>query len=129
MKKLLGGLTAALILFASCGKDDDEETTTTLNKLQHKWQVESIVFNTGSTPINYPGSSNDYADFRTDGKLYLYFGGKYDTSTYSLYKENKLIRNSDTANINELTDTKLVFFGKQAISPGVNYEATFNLKR
>src|SRR5688572_13746046 len=95
-KLLLTGALSAVVLFTACKKDDPvTPELTTLQKLQAKWNYERMtdhIFIGGmslrDTVVADPG---DYADFRTDGKVYSRMDNMFDTIPYSLLGTNKLI--------------------------------------
>lgn len=68
----------------SCKKDK----ATTLQKIQAKWSVESIIDHehdpSFDTTITTQGVPADYIDFRNDGKVYSFLDGSRDTSAYAL---------------------------------------------
>ena len=114
--KILSLIAIVTIIFTAC-KKDDPATPTTLQKLQGKWN-----FQKGYYHEYYNGShsydtsfavAGDYADFRTDGKVYFKFENDFDTLGYSVLGDNKLIATSlgafptsDTLNILTLTATE-----------------------
>ncbi len=125
-------LLFALVTF-SCKKDDKPGQTTT-QRIQHKWSVDSYVTNNHTGGIDdietSPGSTQDYVDFRSDGKVYFQFAGEADTLAYSVQGDNSVtIESFGTYTIKTLNDNLLILYYKDAEANGDFYEETLNLKR
>ena len=125
-------------VFVSCSKDKKEIVTpplTTLQKIQAKWLVESIVDHlhdpTDDTTLIYDGVPSDYVDFKSNGKVYLDVGGSADTSTYAVVGDTSLLlTNYGTYKIQSLTDHILKLFVREDnTSTGFFIEETINLKK
>ena len=122
-------------LCLSCKKQlaDDNIDRSTTNKLQGKWQVDSIVvnqyFNGTYSKASNAGTPEDYIEFRSDGRMYTSFQGYTDNSSYYVRSDTVIVIGGDSADINELTDNKLVIYNK-AEAGVIGYIATtFYLKR
>lgn len=114
----------------SCKKDDPNKTI--IEALRHRWTFQKEYhhenysgIDTRDTLIGVPG---EYADFRSDNKLYYSVNGQVDTSTYSLvpgysieliYNKNGLII-KDTAQIILLDDANLQLYFKK-FDPAPDY--------
>jgi hypothetical protein len=109
--------------FASCKKSGDSGPVT----LVGKWSLVNDSTAYGGplalplTKTNYVGVPGDYFDFRTDGKLYIKEGSKYDTLAYNTasgdsviinafnYNKNPSIIKPLTANNATISNTFIVF--------------------
>ena len=123
-------------IFASCKKN--KNTATTLQKIQTKWSVESVIdheHDPSSLPIDttttYLGVATDYVDFRNDGKVYSYFDGSADTSPYTLSGDTTIIINLlGKFKIQSLTDHVLKLYDKEDNPSTSSYfEEYINLKK
>ena len=68
-------IAIAAILFSACKKSS---SPTTLQRIQAKWGLQKEYYHDNyggvdSRDTTY-GTSTDYADFRTDGKVYYKYG-------------------------------------------------------
>jgi len=115
MKNLIPVILLVCVAFASCKDDEDTpdpKPLTTQEKIQHKWDVTSII------DYNYKGASttpdyNDtidigvggYVDFRADNKVYTNFDGDLDTSDYQIINDNAISMDGEAFVISELTTT------------------------
>src|ERR1035437_4655151 len=99
MKKIITSIAiVTLITFClpACKKSSDtQQPQTTLQKMQAKWQLETLFQNdhfSGTDHImNITGTASDYLEFRTDGKSYYSIQGNKDTVTYSLVSDTQLL--------------------------------------
>jgi hypothetical protein len=79
------------VLIAACKKDDKKGVT---EKLMNKWSlvqiVDTVYSSSGSGPVitKYDGKTEEYLDFRKDGKLYSSIDKKYDTANYTYSEAN-----------------------------------------
>ena len=112
VKKTIYLFLATAAIFTACKKDDTTVTKTTAQKVLGKWGVVSEVtvsYRSGvATTYTLPGAATDYADFRTDGKIYFYVENKYDTSTYKIINNQSITIDADSAQIKTLTDNSFV---------------------
>ena len=122
-------------IFESCKKKD---TATTLQKIQAKWSIESVIdheHDPSSLPIDTTvttlGVATDYIDFRSDGKVYSFFDGSADTSAYALSGDTSIIiSTSGNLKIQSLTDHVLKLYEKEDDPSTSSYfEETINLKK
>lgn len=131
IQKLLSVVALAAILFTSCKKDGETVTPTTLQKIQGTWTFQKEISHDFNSGVHYRdttyGITGDYADFRTDGKVYSRFVGGYDTASYSILGNNKLITSTgglypsrDTADITVLSNNQLQFYSK-TFDPAPDY--------
>lgn len=129
-KKAFLGLLFSSVLFAACSKDDDIDDVD--EQLQNRWSVtNAILFEgppTSDTLLNYTGTAADYFDFRSNGQVYTSLNGLTDTSTYRVIAGNKIVVDTDTADIRILTNSNLQLFTK-TIDNGITQETTVNLRR
>lgn len=136
-KKLFFGLLLSSVFFAACSKDDDIDDVA--NKLQNRWVVQdALLF--AAAPVNdtiiyFTGTSADYFDFRSDGKVYSHLNGETDTADYRLIAGNKIVSNLDGSNVGEdtveiriLTNSKLQLFNRNTDNT-IAQELTINLTR
>ena len=139
MNKLIILSISMMVLFASCSKDKTNTSTpeTTTQKLQHKWNLVSIediqYLGTSTTQIdniNSYGVAGDSIDFSANNKAYLRIAGGNDTLLYSVLNDTKLIMDSDTFTINNLTASalKLTYYGRET-SPVNNWDNVITLSR
>lgn len=119
MKKTMIVLLAGAALFTACKKTDTTKQTTA-QKVVGKWALVSSV-----STENWQGTSNtstttytaaDYADFRTDGKVYSHSEGSFDTATYKVISDLLIAVETDTAQIQTLTSNSMVIYRKQILN-------------
>ena len=133
MKKATQFLSLAVIaaiLFSACNKSDPAPTT--LQRLQAKWNFQKEyyheIYSGVETRDTTYAVAGDYADFRADGKVYSKNGSSYDTTSYSLLGDNKIITTysyggfsyNDTASIIVLNDNQLQVYSK-TFDPAPDY--------
>jgi len=138
-KIMIRGILLLLsISFIACKKSettDPVHVPTTLEKILGKWKIESVIendFYAGSSHITtHTGTAADYADFRSDGKLYSSFQGYVDTSAYAVVNDKKIWidTSSDTNEIKVLTSTNFQIYQKEIYNPTEFYESTVNFKK
>jgi hypothetical protein len=125
--------TAIILPWVSCKKESTPNNPQ--DKIIGKWKLLSTVTNdfyAGSPHITtYIGTAADYADFRTDGKVYTFITSNYDTAAYAKISNTKMwIDNtSDTFDIQILTDTDLKLYRKETYNAGEYYESTITFKK
>ena len=116
MKKTMIVLLAGTALFTAC-KKTDTTTTTTTQKVLGKWAIVSNVstekFQGNEHTTTTPGTAADFADFRTDGKIYSHSEGSFDTSSYKIVSDLLISIDGDTAQIKTLTSNSMVLYSKQ----------------
>jgi hypothetical protein len=131
----------ALLLVLSCKKKD--KTPSAYELLQGRWTFRNVgikVFNNNTNVLiatqTYPATPGDYAEFRSDNKVYIQLGGLKDTSSYSLTTDTQLLlidgSNRDTANINLLNSKNLVFVLKDIDNitiPPEREESTYTFEK
>lgn len=136
--RIRGMLLLLCISFIACKKSETSDPVhvpTTLEKILGKWKFESVVennFYSGSSHITtLTGTAPDYADFRSDGKLYSSFQGYTDTTAYGIISDKKMWidRPGDTNEIKVLTGTNFQIYQKEIYNPTEYYESTVNLKK
>lgn len=117
MKKLMlsAAMLAAVVTVVSCDKKNDKPVNNTLSKIQAKWKVNNVKFEEGGEDSTYTGVAADYIDFRTDGKVYTNISDEKDTSAYKLVNDTKLVIDTDTMNIKQLTSSQFVLEYKEEI--------------
>jgi hypothetical protein len=136
MKSLLLILLAVSSLsISSCKKENEENgpAKETEQKVQGKWQINNISINenfSGEDHIEtYPGSSSEYVDFKSDGKMHTYFRGNLNVSDYTIVGVKKISIGGDVASIKQLTDSTLVFSSKDATGSIGFTEVIYSLER
>ncbi len=110
MKKIFGLLAVSAILFTSCGKDDPEPTTA--EKLQAKWNANSLVytdFTTNPPTVATTNLTNTTIDFRSNGKVYFQGAFGVDSSTYTVLNDKYLFSDGDSLEILTLNSSVLQF--------------------
>jgi len=129
--------SAALIFLTifcmeACKKSDIPQST--LQKVQSNWQLVSEIINihiSGQDNIStITGTSADYFDFRTDGKVYSDIQGTPDTVSYVLSGNTKMIINGiESFDITTLTSNSMILDEKQS-EGGTDFdEITLSLKK
>jgi len=121
------------VLTAACKKDKGNDFT---GKLMNKWslvQVLDTVYYSGATPAaaKYDGKTDEYMDFRKDGKLYSFIQNTYDTTSFT-YSESKFKLNVEgfQYEIQILTDNTLVLHEPHYTTSTMSYTAyKITLKR
>jgi hypothetical protein len=124
MKKLLLVAIASMALFSACKKKDVEKTTA--EKIIGKWSLVSDSFNDyyggSSHVVNYTGTAADYIEFKSDGNVSASYQGIYNTSTYNLQGDIKVVIAGHTNDITTLTNNSLVLYSKTAGAIAGEYE-------
>jgi hypothetical protein len=127
----VAGASLGLFTLTACQKEEK----TAAEKVQGKWQVESVIdneFYNGQDHKNTSlGSPDDYFDFRADGKLYSSVDGDKDTTNYAVQSDSKILVGGALGDIQTLTSStfKLHFKDIDPDFPSEYIEATFNLKK
>lgn len=134
MKKIIITTAIAILVIFSMSACKKSDSQTTLQKIQAKWQLDNYYENDHFSGVDHfktiTGTSADYYDFRTDGKVYFSFGGYSDISTYSLISDTKLlIDGTDNYDIKTLTTNSFIIYGKDAAANGDFLEATYTFKK
>ena len=138
MKKIITSIAiVTLITFClpACKKSSDtQQPQTTLQKMQAKWQLETLFQNdhySGTDHImNITGTVNDYLDFRTDGKIYSSIQGNRDTTTYSLASDTKLLIDGvNNYDIKTLTSASFIIYLKDISGLPDFFEETITMKK
>ena len=114
-------------------KEKDDIDTVTWVKIQRKWQIDSVVinqrFNGRDSKVSYPGSLEDYMDFKTDGNMHTYFQSKNHISVYKVRNDKTITIDGDSGDILKLTESKFILH-TNAEAGGLGYlETTYYLKR
>jgi hypothetical protein len=140
MKKMKKGillLITGAILFSACKKDKTEEPVvkTVAQKVVAKWNainfVENDFYNNTPHITTTPAVAGDYADFRTDGKVYSQFLGMKDTVAYSIVNDNTIKIDGDNYEIKTLTDNQFILYNKfiNSTTPLEFTESTLNFNK
>ena len=136
MKKMLFGALMLAVAFTACKKKDSPSVT---ERVQHKWKLDRDIYHeyysgmhTRDTTV---GTSNDYAEFKTDGSFALVVPSmSYSASgTYSILNDSKIAftyssGEKDTSEIKTITDNKLVLYWYEADGEDY-YEETTEMSR
>ncbi len=137
MKKLFLFFVSVIMLafiVESCKKKDKDTSKTTLQKIQAKWSIESIIDNDYSSSEIYRdttvGTAVDYIDFRSDGRVYSFIDNLGDTAAYSLNGDTAINVYSESYRIQSLTDHMLTLYAKENDPLSSDYSEEFiNLKK
>jgi hypothetical protein len=129
---LVAGASLGLLTLTACQKEEK----TTAEKLQGKWQLESVFehiyydVDDEERDTAY-GTAADYLDFRADGKMYSFVGGDHDTTNYALQNDSKILIWDVSADIHTLTKNTFKIYFKEIdpAYPDEYYEQTINMKR
>lgn len=103
----------AIFFISSCKKEEKEKTTQ--EKITGKWNVISKIIETTipSEPVSIDtlmGTKDDYIDFRSDGKLSVFFDGLMQEGvSYVIENDTMINLEGEPFNIRELNNTKFVF--------------------
>lgn len=112
-KKLLIAGLSILTVFAACSKDDDPSVPVKTKKeiLQSKWLIDRQLFVTEpADTFNYTGTATDYADFKADGKVYISYGGEFDTLDYQFNGIDSIYIDGEDWLITNFTETRLSMY-------------------
>jgi hypothetical protein len=131
MKKIfiytIAFITLALS-FSSCKKDKPE---TTLDKVQGKWYIQTIVTNSYYSgqdhPSNVPVNQGDYIEFKRDGNAYTSISGSSDIVSYAV-SDNTITIEDNSFDIHILNKTTFVMYDKVYSGPDYD-ESTITLTR
>ncbi len=121
--------------FIACKKESTTPNNPSQDKIIGKWKLQSTITNdfyAGTSHIStYTGMAADYADFRTDGKVYSFINNNYDTSAYVKISDTKVWIDAPTYifDIQTLTDTQLKLYRKETYSATEYYESTLSFTR
>lgn len=138
MKKIITSITMLMLLafyLPSCKKTDTQQEQSTLQKIQAKWSLVSIIDNdhyAGADHISTTtGTATDYFEFKTDGKIYYSVSGFTDVVTYSLVNNNTqiLIDGSETYDIKTISANSFVMYRKELRSGSDYDEETLTLRK
>ena len=120
-------------LMLSCNKDKDDAAKKTANKIQGKWQIDSITinqdFNGNISKVSYPGTSEDYIDFGADGNMHTYFQGKNSNSTYKVRDDTVITIGGDSQSIKKLNDKEFILLTRAELGSLGFLETTYYLRR
>ncbi|WP_205512385.1 hypothetical protein [Longitalea arenae] len=115
-----------IVCTAACKKEEEKGLT---EKLMNKWSLVQILDTTytstaAAVPNKYEGKTGEYMDFRTDGKLYSFINGTYDTASYTYSEKNlKVNVQGFKYNIVMLTDHSMVLHEPRYASATVDYKS------
>ncbi len=108
-KSILYAVVITTLVIAACKKNDDKPSAASL---QNKWGIISVNYQAVENGVtvdtyNYTGVAEDYIDFRSDNKVYLFVDGSEDTSSYQILNNKVVIDVVDTLEIQSLTSTSV----------------------
>jgi hypothetical protein len=125
------------VLFAGACKKKTEKDVT--DRLMNKWSIVQITdtawssSSTTPTVSQYEGKTDEYMDFRTDGKLYSFINKSYDTANYTYSEQNyKVNVRAFRYNILILTENTMILYEPRysnSSSPGDYTAYKITLKR
>ncbi len=128
-------LTAAILPWISCKKGDPAiDSRSVMEKLSGKWKFQSSTqnnFYSGASHVTtYTFTAADYADFRSDNKIYTFVSNNYDTSSFGFISPTKIYIDTFTNTFDiTLTDVNLKLYQKEFLTGGDYNESTVNLTR
>ena len=131
-KSILYAAVITTLVIAACKKNDD---TPSAASLQNKWGIIRVNYQAVENGVtvdtyNYTGVAEDYIDFRSDNKVYLFVDGSEDTSSYQILNNNKVVIDVvDTLEIQSLTSTSVKLYSKVYTDVNSYEENTIDLKR
>jgi hypothetical protein len=138
MKKLIPILFLAVIAFTSCKDDgttpDDTTTTlTTAEKIQHTWNITSIMdfnFVGATTTLDYIDTvdvGTSTVDFRVGNMAYINLDGDLDTVDYQVINDQTIKFDGDVFDINTLTTSEFkVTYSERTDTPYYDNVVLFN---
>jgi hypothetical protein len=135
--KTLFLLFAAINLMAitSCKKDNDENSPAeeTKQKILGRWEIKSIIikesFSGEDHVTTHAGTSADYVDFKSNGKMDTYFKNNLNVSDYSVKSVKIITIEGDDHTVRELTDSTLVMYSTDRTGSIGYTEITYDLER
>lgn len=128
-------LAAASLALFSCDKDDEKDSALKAaeEKVLGRWQIDSIaIIERRVSEVlknTYAGTSADYVEFNSNGKMKTVFRGVLDVANYKLESDTEFIIDGSDVKILELTDKKFVFHFKDNFGVVGSSEQTHYLKR
>jgi hypothetical protein len=131
-KQLWFILLMGIFLLTGCKKAD----TSILELIQGKWalvtQIDFVAVNGTSFPITYTGTSADYINFSSDGKLTGYEDGTTINATYSVSGTQLTVTSGGSSVvyiIKTLTDSSLVLDNLVTVDANNYEEITITFKK
>lgn len=87
-----------IFVLLSCNKHNSTPPEIHNGPIIQKWNIirhidTTILFNALPYYLDYKGTSDDYLDFRTDGKLYRQENGSRDTGSYTINNSSIVVNN------------------------------------
>jgi hypothetical protein len=128
-------ITISSLAISSCKKDkgEDPAIATTKQKIQGKWQINSISIKRNfvgeENTVTQRGTPSDYMDFMSDGKLHTYFKGKLTVNDYRVVNENTISIDQDDASIRALNDSTMRLLTKDATGTIGFTQVIYDLKK
>ena len=113
----------SVLMFSACKKD---ESKTVQERIQGMWTYQKEIYHSYNSTFDYRdttyGAASDYADFRSDNKVYIKFDGSYDTLSYTLLNDSQIYFSWGTgtgtshanANITVLNDNEFYYYYKDS---------------
>jgi hypothetical protein len=121
------------VSIAACKKDNEKGIA---EKLMNKWslvQILDTVYTSGASPVaaKYDGKTEEYFDFKKNGRLLRFINNKYDTASYTFSEANlKLNVEALHYNILILTDNTMILYEPHyTVSTGAYTAYKITLKR
>lgn len=124
---LLVCAAAVLMMFGTACKKDSKSPQ---ELILGKWKFDTYAYKEVDGGVvdedtEDASSANYYLDFRSDGKVYMYMYGDYDTSSYSIPDAKTLIIDGDNVTLSTLTEKKFSIYYKETSTDYV-YEEWYN---
>jgi len=111
---LFTGLALMMVLgISSCSKEK-----TTKNKITGTWDLDKTMYKYTSDGevIDQGTEQNEEGDqvtFNEDGTYEVIIGGSKDNGTYKIEGDDKIIIDDEALEIQELTNSSLILYGKE----------------
>ena len=118
---------AVLMMFATACKKDSKSPQ---ELILGKWKFDTYSYKEVDggdidEDTEDMSAANYYLDFRSDGKVYMYMYGDYDTASYSIPNAKSLIIDGDNVTLSTLSEKKFTIYYKET-STNYTYEDWYN---
>ena len=118
---------AVLMLFATACKKDSKSPQ---ELILGKWKLDTYAYKEVDGGVvdeetEDASATNYYLDFRSDGKVYMFMYGSYDTLSYSVPDAKSLIIDGEDITLSTLSEKKFSIYYKETSTDYV-YEEWYN---
>ena len=121
---------AVLMLFATACKKDSKSPQ---ELILGKWKLDTYAYKEVDGGVvdeetEDASATNYYLDFRSDGKVYMFMYGSYDTLSYSVPDAKSLIIDGEDITLSTLSEKKFSIYYKETSTDYV-YEEWYNFRQ